>query len=396
MSDEFQENPHSAAHREAAEALRESQARLAAIANLVPDLIWSSDPAGYTDWCNQRWLEYTGLTSEQAGASGWLAAVHPDDRATSRRVFQAAADRGEPLRHEHRIRSATGEYRWFLVQARPLRDEMGKIVRWFGAATDIHEQRLALAALEDAQADLELRVNERTQELQELSHTRQVLLQRLVTVQEDERQRIARELHDTLGQFLSAIGLRLTLLQQNPALDPAVRAEIEQLRPVVRQLDQELHRLTMQLRPPALDDLGLPDALRQYAREWAQTAGIPVDVVDTGFWGGLAAESEGPPRFAEPVESAIFRIVQEALTNVLKHARASAVSILLEQRRDELRLVIEDNGVGFNPQAPAHRRSGRRRLGLVGMQERATLAGGGLEIESAPGAGTTIYVRIPL
>jgi PAS domain S-box-containing protein len=375
-------------------ARKAAEARFQAITNLVPDLLWSNDALGAADWYNQRWLTYTGQTPAAALGLGWLDVIHPDDQTATMRNFQVAAEQGVPFQIEHRIRSTEGEYRWFLVRAEPLYDERGHIARWFGAATDIHEQRTALEALQKARGDLEVRVAERTSELQELSHTRQVLLQRLVTVQEDERNRLARELHDTLGQYLSAINFRLSLLQANAELTPSVRAEIDALRPVVQQLDRELDRLTLELRPPALDDLGLPDALRRYAEEWSRTSGIPVDVVDTGF-----SEERGQglgQRFQEPVASAVFRIVQEALTNILKHAGAQTVNILVERRRTELRVAIEDDGRGFDPKSPAHRRSGRRRLGLVGMQERATLAGGSVEIESAPGHGATIFLRIPL
>ena len=246
-------------------ARRESEARLHAIANLVPDLLWSSDPAGRTDWYNQRWLEYSGQTPAQSLGDGWLEAIHPEDRETSILRFQAAAARGEPLRHEHRIRSAAGDYRWFLLQARPVHDEAGTIVRWFGAATDIDDLKHAEASLQRSHADLDRRVQERTAELQQLSQARQELLQRLVTVQEDERRRIARELHDSLGQFLSALNLRLSILEQTAGMASPVLEEIEQLRPAVQQIDRELDRLTMELRPPALDDFGLPAALRNYA-----------------------------------------------------------------------------------------------------------------------------------
>ncbi len=512
-------------------ALRASEARLHAIANLVPDLLWSSDPAGRTDWYNQRWYDYTGQAHAQALGFGWLDAIHPQDCEMSILRFQTAADRGEPLRLEHRIRSAAGEYRWHLVQAQPFRDEKGSTVRWFGAATDIHEQRIALealrtseglfrtlanavpqviwannaagqaiyfnqrwydytgltyvasaglgwriavhdedaptavtrwqeaiatgetfefeyrlrrrdgvyrwhlgrvvplhddhgdvtgwfgsstdihdlkqaeAALQRAYAELDLRVQERTAELRQLSQARQDLLQRLVTVQEDERRRIARELHDTLGQFLSALNLRLSILEQGEGIAPAVLEEIEQLRPAVQLIDRELDRLTMELRPPALDDFGLPAAVRNYAAAWARLAGVPVEVYVTGLEAPTPARTTvrttgrpTAPRLAPEVETSVYRIVQEALTNVLKHAQASAVSVIVERRRTALRVIVEDNGIGFDPDArdgQAGVGPGRRRLGLLGMQERAALAGGAVQVESAPGAGTTIYVQIP-
>jgi PAS domain S-box-containing protein len=138
--------------------LAESEARFRAVANLVPDLLWSNDPTGATTWCNQRWLDYTGETLEQAQGYGWLDAIHPDDRETSLRNFQAAMDEGRPLEQEHRIRAADGRYRWFLVRAEPLRDEQGLILQWFGAATDIHDLRRAQEHQRVLLAELQHRV----------------------------------------------------------------------------------------------------------------------------------------------------------------------------------------------------------------------------------------------
>lgn len=364
-------------------ALRDSEARFRAVANLVPDLLWSNDPVGVTDWYNQRWLEYTGQTLENATADGWLAAVHPEERAHAFHSFQQAFAQGEPLRQEQRIGSATGEYRWFLVQASPLKDAAGKTLRWFGAATDIHEQRTAREMLEQ-------RVQERTHELKVLSISRQQLLERVLTAQEDERRRIAHELHDTLGQFLSALNLRLSLLQQSiqPQEGPVspVVEELGQLWQLVNEIDGELRRLTMELRPPILDDLGLDAAIRRYVEAWSRMTAIPVDVYINGLAGA---------RLAPTVELPIYRIVQEALTNVLKHAHATAVSVILERRPKELQLIIEDNGIGFDPSVVGGQTEGRSTLGLLGMKERAALVGGQVELESTAGAGTTIYVHIP-
>lgn len=150
----------------AEEALRISEDRFRAVANLVPDLLWRSDPQGLTQWLNQRWLDYTGQTLEEAAGWGWLDAVHPDDRAVSLSTFQRSINEGVALRMEYRIRSVAGEYRWFLGQARPLVGAAGGIEQWFGAATDIHEQKLAERAQAASKEGLEQEVAERTQALQ--------------------------------------------------------------------------------------------------------------------------------------------------------------------------------------------------------------------------------------
>lgn len=125
------------------ETIKESEANLQAIANLVPDLLWSSGPKGDTNWINQRWLMYTGIAPEKAKGWGWIEVIHHEDRERSIRVYKEAMKSGEPLKNELRIRRHDGDYRWFLVQAQPFRNEQGEVVRWFGAATDIDEERMA-------------------------------------------------------------------------------------------------------------------------------------------------------------------------------------------------------------------------------------------------------------
>ncbi|HEX6096972.1 MAG TPA: CheR family methyltransferase [Thermoanaerobaculia bacterium] len=359
------------ARRRTEEALRDSEVRLQAVTNLVPDLLWSNDPNGETDWFNQRWLDYTGQTIEQARGSGWLDAIHPDDRGTARENFSRAVQSGDTLRHEHRIRSASGESRWFLVQAEPLRDRQGRIIRWFGAATDIQEQRVARDVLEE-------RVSERTAQLEELSRQRQQLLERLVDATEEERRRIARELHDELGQHITA--LRVGLHQPQGESRPRMEA-------IVQRLDQTIERLTLELRPPVLDHLGLHGAIASLAEAYAAASGMRIDVHMP------AVEGE---RFSDEIETTIYRVVQEALTNVWKHASASTVSVILEREGDGLRMIVEDDGQGFDGGAALFGTAARGRFGLLGMRERLALVQGSLDIESRPESGTTIYARVPL
>uniref|UniRef100_B8HM29 histidine kinase n=1 Tax=Cyanothece sp. (strain PCC 7425 / ATCC 29141) TaxID=395961 RepID=B8HM29_CYAP4 len=142
---------HNAERPKTEAALRESEARLQAVTNLVPDLLWDSEPDGSTNWYNQRWMEYTGQTFEQAIGWGWIEAIHPDDREASARRYREAVEQGVPLRQEHRIRRHDGVYRWFLVNAFPLRDESGKVIKMYGAATDIHEAWVAIEALRESE-----------------------------------------------------------------------------------------------------------------------------------------------------------------------------------------------------------------------------------------------------
>ena len=208
--------------RVALEALRTSEELFRTLANAVPQVIWANDAAGKAIYYNQRWYDYTGLTSAASAGLGWQVAVHPGDVAAAVARWQRAIASGEMFEFEYRLRRHDGVYRWHLGRVVPLHDERGEVTGWFGSSTDVEDMKQAEAALQAAYTDLDLRVQERTAELRQLSQVRQDLLQRLVTIQEDERRRIARELHDSLGQFLSALNLRLSILEQSAGIASAV------------------------------------------------------------------------------------------------------------------------------------------------------------------------------
>lgn len=206
------------------------------------------------------------------------------------------------------------------------------------------------------------------------------LLQRLVDAQEAERLRLARELHDQMGQELT--GLSFGLKSLDPWLTSGKGHDtLQWLQSVVVQLNLHLHRTAWALRPTSIDDVGLSRALESCVTDWSERFGIEV-----GYCG-----CDQAVRFRRDVEMAAYRIVQEALTNVLKHAQASTVSLALEYEMEELRIRVKDDGKGFDPDAIAS----KGRMGLAGMRERLSLVGGTLVIESAPAAGTTLIIRIP-
>ncbi len=211
------------------------------------------------------------------------------------------------------------------------------------------------------------------------------MLQKLVGAQEDERKRIARDLHDELGQLLTGLRLKLESVGRLCEDNPELRGKIDETQTLARRVDDGIDFLAWELRPAALDDLGLRAALEKYVREWSHYAGITAELLDgTNF---------KKMRLAPEVETNLYRIAQEALNNVHKHARAKSVEISLDRRgADTVVLIIEDDGAGFDPNEKLNRRTG---IGLIGMQERAALIGGSLTVESAPGEGTTIHVRVP-
>lgn len=206
-------------------------------------------------------------------------------------------------------------------------------------------------------------------------------LQRVVTAQELERRRLARELHDETGQALTSILLGLRGLEE--VKDPeALRATVAEVRDLVRSTLQDVRRLAVELRPKALDDFGLVAALERLTENFAEQTGISIE---------FAPNLPGDVRLPAEVETALYRIVQESLTNVVKHARAGRVSIVLTRKPNSVSIVVEDDGIGFEP----GRETGDG-IGLIGMQERVGLLGGRVALESRPGAGTTFVAEVPL
>jgi len=229
---------------------------------------------------------------------------------------------------------------------------------------------------------LEQREQERTRATQKL----QVLSQRLVEVQESERRHIARELHDEIGQSLTIAEMNLQAALRAQETTISRKRRIEESIRAVEIVSRQVHDLSLNLRPSLLDDVGLEAALRWYMQRQAAA-------------GGLEASFAADPledRLDPIIESECFRVGQEALTNIVRHSQATDVSVELRCRDGELHLSVRDNGVGFNV---AERRAEAMRgssLGLLSMEERATLAGGGLELRSTPGEGTEVRARFPL
>lgn len=266
------------------------------------------------------------------------------------------------------------------------------------AEESLKEAELALQRERD---QLEERVERRTAQLSRANQALQAQIQQreraekahlqvlrlLSEAQETERGRISRELHDRLGQDLTALKLGLQILRKQGPFTAPVQQSIGQLENLTEGLMRDIHRLAWELRPSALDDLGLELALRRYATEWSDTTGVRLDFHSAGLEG---------ERLPLEFETALYRVAQEALTNVLRHAKATRVSLLLERRAGIVSLIIEDDGRGFKSRAVLHNPAAQRKLGLLGMEERIRLAGGSLTVESTPGAGTTVFARLTI
>jgi PAS domain S-box-containing protein len=288
-----------------------------------------------------------------------------------------------------------GTRSWWLNHKFPFEDADGK--RYVGGlGVDITARTQAEELLRQAHEELEARVQARTAELgnanaslqleirerESAERARRDLLARLVFAQEDERRRIAREMHDQFGEQLTALGLEIGGMRGAVAGLPHLVARVDALEAVAQQLDRDVDHLVWALRPTALDDLGLGAALANYVQDWSARVGVSADL----HTAGLAAD-----RLPTEFETTLYRIAQEALNNIAKHARATHVAVLLERRPDHISLVIEDDGTGFDAGVP---RAAGQGFGLLGMRERAALIGASLAIESEAGKGTSILVRI--
>ena len=213
---------------------------------------------------------------------------------------------------------------------------------------------------------------------------RQQLLNKVINAGEEERKRIARELHDQTGQSLTSLIVGLKVLENQ--ITPETQKSVADLKQLATMTLTEIHNMALELRPSSLDELGLIAALRQYTREYASKFDIDTDFQAIGL-----EEKRLPPM----MEIALYRIVQEALTNVVKHAAATKVGVLMNPKGNSIVTIVEDNGKGFDVKKVLSSRKSEHRLGLYGMQERASVIGGVLTVESTPGRGTTIFVEVP-
>jgi PAS domain S-box-containing protein len=351
-------------------ALRESEERLT--------LAFDGAQEGVYDWnletgavvYSKHWKRMLGYEDHEIEPhiSAFERLIHPDDLARAIRVNTGVTRGDRPYEMEFRLRHKAGHYVHVLSRGFPVRREAGgPVVRIVGTHFDLTERKQAEEARERER-------NERA---------RTELLGRMVFAQEDERRRIAREMHDQFGEQLTALGLRIRMLKEAAGGQADLAEKIDALEQVAQQIDRDVDHLVWELRPTALDDLGLRAALANYIQDWSQRVRVSAEL----HTAGLTTD-----RLASEIETTLYRIAQEALNNIAKHAHAGHVEIILERRADQVSLIVEDDGVGFD----ASQMDGERRgFGLLGMQERAALVGATLQIESTPGDGTTIFVRMP-
>jgi len=379
--------------------LRESEERLT--------LAFAGAQEGVWDWNLQtgavvyssRWKEMLGYSDDEIEphVSAWERLLHPDDTPRARQLNESVANGAQTYEGEFRLRHKAGHFVHVLSRGFPVRREPGgPVVRIVGTHFDLTERKRAEEELRRAHDELEARVRDRTAELARVNEslraemderkriegTRRELLARLVFAQEDERRRIAREMHDQFGEQLTALGRGIGMLKDACGDGTELRRQVDALEAVAQQLDRDVDHLVWELRPTALDDLGLRAALANYVQDWSRRVGVSAELHSSGLL---------DDRLASEAETTLYRIAQEALTNVAKHSRAKNVDVILERNADHVLLIIEDDGVGFDQ---GNTGAAGRGFGLLGMQERAALVGATLQIESEAGKGTTILVRM--
>jgi PAS domain S-box-containing protein len=343
--------------RTAEQALREQRTLLAEAQKLAGLGCWEWDPAsGRVTWSDEMYAIY-GVDPGQFRPSfeNYLERIHPEDRGVAAATVARALMDNRSFSMDERIVRPDGQVRQLRSHGEVVRDAAGRPIKMVGACIDVTEQKASEAAL-------------------------RALTRRLVEAEENERRRIARELHDRVGQNLSALNINLDIVSSS-LKDDALKRRLEDSLKLVDGTLQSIENVMADLRPALLDEYGLAAALGWYGEEYAQRTGIRV-----GVEAGEAGRDLRPE-----LAVALFRIAQEALNNAAKHSSAKRIRVCLEERGSELELRIIDDGKGFDPaQAP------RGRWGMTTMRERAQAAGGQLAVDSAPGKGTCVRATVPL
>jgi PAS domain S-box-containing protein len=356
------------------ELARKNQ-ELDAIIHTAPDIIFSRQADGSRDYISDRFYDYTGADSGSANGFGWLDYVHPDDKEHAMAHWLRCVESGANYESEYRIRSRDGAHRWFRARALPIRDLKGEIVKWYGTCSDIHDSKMLEQSIRDSAAELEKMVDDRTAELRRLSV-------RLLSMQDEERRRIARDLHDGLGQEL-AVAKMVLGKSLGPNSIPAEKQVASEASEIIDRAIQQVRSMSHLLHPPLLDEVGLLSALSWYMEGLTKRSGIETSFeVQPDF-----------PRLAPELETAIFRIVQEALTNVFKHSEARKVWINLSRRDSQMIVSVRDDGKGIKKRT-ADLQPDSIGIGLGGMRQRAKEFGGELRLSNAQ-PGTLVELVIP-
>lgn len=326
-------------------------------AKIAPVMIWMTDRNALCVYVNEGWVRFTGRPFETQLVNGWMETVHPDDLTSMRSTYLAACHQRVPFQMTYRARQYDGEYRWILDSGVPRFDEEGSFAGYVGSCVDITDRKHAEDALNS-------------------------LSGQLIKAQEEERARIAREIHDDYQQRLALISIDLDDLARHLEENSEERDRLNKLSKRIGELDSDLRSLSHRLHSDTLDFLGLVAALESLSAEFRDYHSTDVHFV-------MKSVPSATPR---EVALCLFRIAQEALQNIKKHSHADSADVRLEQLEEKLHLSISDDGAGFDQEGPS-RKVG---IGIRSMEERVRLVGGQFAIRSRPMEGTKIDVWVPI
>ena len=344
--------------KHAEEALHESEEQFRTLAEAIPQLCWMAHGDGHIFWYNQRWYTYTGTTPEQMEGWGWQSVHDPQALPLVLERWKTSIATGEPLDMVFPLRAADGVFHPFLTRVTPVKDSEGTVVRWFGTNTDVTELRNAQEALSE-------------------------MSRKLVQAQEQERARIARELHDDINQRLAMLGIELQQLREHyPELPVEISSRMQELQEQTTQISADVQTLSHDLHSSKLEYLGAIGGMKSWCNEFGGRQGLQIE------FKGPESKMSLPPE----VGLSLFRVLQEALHNAAKHSGVRRIEVQLREDSREIHLIVRDLGKGFDVETAMQGRG----LGLASMQERLRLVGGELSINSQSKGGTTIHARVPL
>lgn len=339
-------------------AVRESEERFRLVANTAPVLIWMSGPDAMFTYFNQPWLDFTGRGLEAELGQGWADGVHPEDLQRCLDTYIQAFDRQEKFKMEYRLRRYDGEYRWVLDIGVPRFSVDHTFAGYIGSCIDITERKQGEEAVSSVS-------------------------RRLIEAHEEERTWLARELHDDINQRIALLAVELGNLERAPRVSAAgMHRRLKELRNRIADLGKDVQALSHHLHSSKLEYLGLEEAAAGFCKELSEQQNVEIDFT-----------AEDIPRTTpREVSVCLFRVLQEALQNAVKHSGVKHFTVELYGNPNEISLAVSDLGVGFNPEE-AKDSSG---LGLISMRERLHLVNGELSIESESNRGTTFRARVPL
>jgi PAS domain S-box-containing protein len=340
------------------EKAKESEQRFRLVANTAPVMIWMSGPDKLCNYFNQPWLEFTGRRIEAVLGNGWAEGIHPEDMNSCLKTYVEAFDGRKSFKMQYRLRRYDGEYRWVFDLGVPRFNPDGSFAGYIGSCMDVTERKMAEEMLASVG-------------------------RKLIEAHEEERTRIARELHDDINQRLALVTIELDRsIERVPPSMVEAQDKVNSAKQHIAEIATDIQLLSHHLHSSKLEYLGIGAAARGFCRELSDLKQVEIDFRCTGT----------PPTIPKEVSLGLFRVLQEALQNAVKHSGVRHFTVELLCTAEEVELSVIDMGVGFDPKQAINHRG----LGLVSMKERMQLANGEFSIEAEPGGGTKIRARVPI